>query len=771
MKNPLGFLLPRNVVFLTVTGVWTSLGGSLGSPAEAEAQVSRPSVDVPRVHGAPDLQGLTNLTSFQEALEGFARVTGFVQQLPQDGRAAVHETVAYLGYDQDAFHVVFLALDSSPGLVRARLSPRENVWGDDVVTLMLDTDDDGRRAYTFRCNGRGVQWDALLTEGQGVDVSFDAVWESEGRVTEWGYVVRMEIPFLTLRFEPGDLQTWRLVLSRNLARDSEESTFWPRVSSEVEGILTQSATLTGIRDISPGRNLQAIPYGTFRSFRAVDYRAQGGPRFVTDRSDPEMGGDFKAVLNDRFVLDVTANPDFSQVESDQPQVTVNQRFEVFFPERRPFFMENADYFRTPVNLLFTRRIRDPRVGARFTGRTGGWGIGALTIDDAAAGELAAPGTPGAEESAFFAAARVTREVGEASSVGGMYVGREHGGSHNRTGGVDARIRFNDHWTASGQAVRSTSGGSGVDDESGSAYFASLSRFDRRLFLTTSYMDVSPDYQTQSGFVPRTGIRRLSHFSSFFWRPEDRAMTSWGPELSTYALWDHEGTMLEESFEVSLEWNFISNSGLEVNYRRSTEHLRPEDHPALNQVRDYETSTWDIEYRTNWWDWLRVDGNLLLGHQTNFNPAQGAEPEAGDWTRSNLTVGFQPTTRLRIDNTLIWSRLTDPASDQTIFTDGIIRSRWNWQWSRELAVRAILQYEDTDSDSRLTSIEPRRRFNADLLVSYRLTPWTAIYAGVNANALNRDLIDPADGDRYFVRTPDLRSDGRQFFLKLTYLLRI
>lgn len=761
----------QNVSFFTIVAACALFGIDSGRPDPVRGQATAPTIEVPLVSAAPGLDGLTDLASFHNALSGFARVTGFVQQLPQDGRPAIHETVAYMGYDPEAFHVVFLATDSSPSLIRARLSPRENVWGDDVVTLMLDTDNDGRRAYTFRSNGRGVQWDALFTEGQGGDVSFDTVWESEGWVTEWGYVVRMEIPFLSLRFLPEDLQTWGVVLSRSLARDSEEDTYWPRVSSEVEGILTQSATLTGIRGISPGRNLQTIPYTTFRSFRAVDHRAEGGPQFVTDLSDPDLGGDFKAILNDRFVLDITANPDFSQVESDQPQVTVNQRFEVFFPERRPFFVENADYFRTPVNLLFTRRIRDPRMGARFTGRAGGWGIGALVIDDPSAGELAAPGSSGAGKRAWFGAARITRELGEASSVGGMYVGREHGGSHNRTGGIDARVRFDDHWTASGQAVRTNSGGSEVEGRSGSAYFASLSRFDRRLFLTTSYTDISPGYETRSGFVPRTGIRRLSHFSSFFFRPEDRALTSWGPEVSTYALWDHEGTLLEESFELSLEWNFISNTGFEVNYRRSTEHLRPEDHPALDRIRDYETSTWDIEYRTDWVDWLQIDGNLWLGHQTNFNPPEGAEPEAGDWRSLRVTVGFRPTTRLRIDNTIIWSRLTDPASGGAIFTDGIFRTRWNWQWSRELAVRAIVQYEDTDTDSALTVIEPRRRFNGDLLVSYRLNPWTAVYAGVNANTLNRELEEPADGDRFFVRTSDLRPHGKQFFLKLTYLLRL
>ena len=183
---------------------------------------------------------------------------------------------------------MFLATDADPAAIRARMMPRENIGGDDFVTVMLDTDDDGRRAYEFRSNPRGVQWDALFTEGQGSDTSFDAVWESEGQVTEWGYVVRMEIPFLSLRFEPTEVQRWQIVLSRRLARDSQEDTYWPRVSARVEGTLTQSATLTGLEGISPGRNLQAIPYTTFRAFRALDRRPSGDQVGCASMTSPEL---------------------------------------------------------------------------------------------------------------------------------------------------------------------------------------------------------------------------------------------------------------------------------------------------------------------------------------------------------------------------------------------------------------------------------------------------------------------------------------------------
>ncbi len=747
-------------------------------------------VDVPKIAGAPDLGQVARAltlgfagssdhgpetamggpTPTGHALPGFASVSGFIQRLPVDGRPAIHETTVYLGYDRQALHVVFAAADATPSAIRARMAPRENIGGDDFVTLMLDTDADGRRAYAFRSNPRGIQWDALFTEGQGFDVSFDAVWESEGRVTDWGYLVRMEIPFKSLRFEPGDVQRWGVVLSRQLARDSREDTTWPRVSSAVEGTLTQSAPLTGLRNISPGRNLQAIPYTTYRAFRALDRRAPEGPRFVTDAADVSVGGDFKAVIRDRFVLDLTANPDFSQVESDQPQITVNQRFEVFFPERRPFFTENADYFRTPLNLFFSRRILDPQMGVRFTGKAGGWGIGTLVIDDQAPGKLASPGSGLEGSRAWTASARVTRDVFGHSTIGAMYAGRELDSTYNRTAGLDGRFRLNSHWTLSGQVATSSTADSQGTVTTAPAYTASVSRSDRRLFFFTGFTDVHPDFETRLGFVPRVDIRRLSHFSSFFWRPEDGVLTSWGPELFARAVWDHDGQLLDELLEGSLEWNFVSNTGFEANVRKATERLRPQDHTSLETTRAYDMSLVDLEFRTSLLHWLTVNGNFGWGHQTNFSPAEGAEPETGDWMRLNGTVSFRPATQLRIDNTVIWSRLDDPLTGGRIFNDWILRTRWNWQWSRELSVRAILQYEDRATDSQLTSLLARRNVNADLLLTYRLNPWTAVYAGVNGNAQNIALVEAPDRERELRRTNGLHNDARQFFLKVSYLVR-
>ena len=323
---------------------------------------------VPRTAGAPQLANFLGMSPTCE--NAMAKVRGFVQRTPKDGDESTQRTDVYLSYDDTNLYVVFVSFDDDPAQVRARMVARGGqILDDDFVSIQIDTFRDQRRAYAFAANPLGIQNTGVWIEGQGWDYSFDTVWHSKGQRTERGYVVWMSIPFRSLRFSTASQQTWGLMLQRNIPRDNEES-YWPSYSSRIEGRLNQAGLMTGIENVSPGRNVQLIPYAFFRSFRALDVSDLAQPRFVSDAAESRLGLDAKFVLKDSVVVDATVNPDFSQVESDEPQVTVNQRFEVFFPEKRPFFLENASFFQTPINLVFTRRIRDPSVGVRLTGQVG-----------------------------------------------------------------------------------------------------------------------------------------------------------------------------------------------------------------------------------------------------------------------------------------------------------------------------------------------------------------------------------------------------------------
>ena len=430
-----------------------------------------PALTIPRLTRAPALEDFLSMRPESEIALQMAKVTGFVQRNPHDGERVSEETEAYLGYDQKNLYIVFVCFDD-PKRVRARMSRREDIYDDDQVEVMLDTFHDRRRAYAFQTTPLGVQWDAIYTEASrdeingNWDTSWDTVWDSRGKVTSGGFVVWMAIPFKSLRFPATKQQEWGLILYRGIVRKNEEA-FWPEISSREEGRLGQAATLHGLEGISPGHSIELIPYGILRGFRALDTRDPTNPYFQQADAQGQTGMDAKFVIRDHFVLDMTANPDFSQVESEDPQITVNQRFEVYFPEKRPFFLENEDYFRTPLDLFFTRNIEDPSAGIRLTGKDGPYSVGLMASDDRSPG-LAVPSLCPATSlicadnlygvRSYFTIARVSRDIFGQSSVGALYTDWEcpTTGEFNRVGGVDTHLKFNPNWTLDGQAVTSSS---------------------------------------------------------------------------------------------------------------------------------------------------------------------------------------------------------------------------------------------------------------------------------------------------------------------------
>nr|MBA3949888.1 carbohydrate binding family 9 domain-containing protein [Acidobacteriota bacterium] len=334
------------------------------APAQTPPVVQgSPSLVIPRVATPPLLADYLDGTPRPDEVA----VTTFVQREPGDGTPASQQTEAYLSYDDTHLYVIFVARDTEPGKIRASLTRREGFSNNDSVGILLDTFLDRRRAYLFIVNPLGVQRDGVTAE-RNDDMSFDTVWESEGRLTAFGYVTRMAIPFKSLRFPSADVQQWGIALAREIPRVNEES-FWPYITRRIARLEPQMAVASGIGGISPGRNMQVIPYAAFTGARFLDEGDAAGPAFVDDRT-ARAGIDGKFVVKDAFTVDATLNPDFSQVESDAPQVTINQRFEVFFEEKRPFFIENASYFQTPINLFFSRRIADPQLGLRVTGKAG-----------------------------------------------------------------------------------------------------------------------------------------------------------------------------------------------------------------------------------------------------------------------------------------------------------------------------------------------------------------------------------------------------------------
>ena len=753
-------------------------GPSLAAPKLA-AEIS--SLNIPRIQASPKLGDFEGMEPASDLARKMLKITQFTQQEPHDGAPASQRTEAYLGYTDKNFYAVFLAFDAEPAKIRARMLRRELIDDDDQVGLWLDTFHDQRHAYMFYTNPYGIQQDGLWAENGGPDNTFDTVWHTTTKINGNGYMVIIEIPFKSLRFRPQASISWGVILIRVIPRNSEHS-FFPENSNRIQGMLTKEGTLNGFQEISPGRNLQFIPYTSLGAFRALDERDPAGDRFTGKHLQPKAGLDSKVVIKDSLVLDTTINPDFGQIESDDPQVTVNQRFEVFFPEKRPFFQENSNFFQTPLQLVFTRRIGDPLYGVRLTGKAGPWAIGTMLANDRSPGKSVIGTDPLSGENAYFGILRVNRELGKNSSVGVIYTDRElHTVPNsfctslrcdvgfNRVGGVDTQIKINQNWQMQAQAVTSETKFSDGTHLSGPAYMVYAERSSRALEFNTMYQDIAQGFDTESGFINRTDTRRFSNFISRRFHPEGKHLVAHSASLFQFSLWDHNGTRLTHQLNSSYEWNFPRNSGFTIAVNWEHEQLRPVDFSTLSANRDYAHVIGAAEVRTQYFKWINLSMEMDWGTATNFVPRSGP-PVLAYQNTAFMRGTVRPTKGLTVENTYIMTRLLDQNTGLNIFNNHIMRSKWNYQFTKEFSLRMIGQYVTTISNPGLTTLQNTKSFNGDVLFTYLLTPGTAIYAGYNSNLQNLDprLQFTADG---LLRTRNnFINDGRQIFIKLSYLFR-
>ena len=723
-------------------GVALLLCSVAGSAAEV------PRIHIPRVSRAP------KLADFLEDRERQAEVvvTDFRQFDPGDGVPVSQTTTAYLSYDDTNLYVAFVCKDN-PELIRARLARRKDILKDDRVTINIDTFHDHKRAYFFDVNPYGVQMDGITTDGQGDDFSFETLWYTESKITADGYIVLETIPFRSLRFSDAERQVWGIALARFIQRNNEMAC-WPAVTRKrLPQFVGQFGDLEGLDGISPGRNFQFIPYTLFSRGRFLDMPANTPAGFRT-QSETRAGLDTKLILHDSFTLDATLNPDFSQVESDEPQVTVNQRYEVFFPERRPFFTENAQFFDTPEELFFSRRIIDPQFGARLTGKVGRWAIGALAADDRAAGRSSL--TDESNGRAGIGVMRIQREFGKQSHIGALVTDREFGATSNRVASLDSRFRLGGNWVLSAQGVASRAKYGDVH-LSGNALRASLAKVTRHTQFQTWYIDRSPDFRADLGYIPRVDVRETRQKFDYRWRPNSRRIVNWGPSILALINLNRAGRV--QDWEVAPSFN--------VELPRLTYFILDRSEAfELFRNSGFRKSASRVYFSTEWSKRLAATATYSHGQAINYYPASGLQPFLAHADSASLQLTIRPTSRLRLDESYLFSKL---ASSATVFDNHIVRSKVNYQFTRSLSLRTIFDYNAVLANASLVSLEKTKRLNADILATYLLHPGTALYVGYTTSYENF-AFDPLErpGIRR-VASPGMPT-GRQFFIKLSYLFR-
>ena len=673
------------------------------------------SLTIPRVQRAP---------KFTDFLNGIPReaelvVTNFVQMDPGDGVPGSQPTTAYLSYDDKNIYVGWVCKDD-PAKIRARVAKRKAILMDDRVTINIDTFHDHRRSYFFDVNPYAIQMDGITTDGLGDDFSFETLWYSEAKIVSDGYVVFQAIPFKSMRFPDTPKQTWGLALGRFIQRNNE-SVWWPHISRKrLPSWVAQLGDLDGLENISPGRNFQLIPYGLASAGRILE-----GPAYQTQR-EFRGGLDAKTVINDSLTLDLTVNPDFSQVESDEPQVTVNKRFEVFFPERRPFFMENAQFFTTPEQIFHSRRIVDPTYGVRLTGKINRWAIGVLTTDDRAP-----------KDRAYDSVLSLQREFLKDSHVRLMATDREQPEGYNRVASLDTRIRLNRTWFLTAQAIHSDS-----KTGQGNALAGALTYMDRHWQFSSKYTDRSAGFRSDMGFIPRVDIRELKDLVSYRWRPNRRGIVSWGPQVLLSRNWNHAGTVQDWSVEPAFQIELPRMTTLMLGHVQTFELYRG---LGFRTSHNFMTAT------SEWLKWLAFNSLVSSGENVNYYPATGVLPFTSKALDAQMGVTLRPTPRMRLDEAYLYSRLDG------VFQNHIARSKMNYQFTREFSLRLIVDYNGVRPNLNLIQMAQQRRVAADVLFTWLLHPGTALYVGYS---------DIHEGQQW----APVVSTGRQAFAKLSYLFR-
>ena len=673
---------------------------------------------------------------------------------PGDGVEPPVRTLARVTFDERRLYVSFHALDPRPGAIRAHLMDRDNVGTlvqDDHVTLMIDTFNDQRRAYQFRINPLGVQADALFSEVDSFeDFSWDIIWESAGRIVDDGYIVELAIPFSQLRFprQTGPM-TWGFEFGRSYPRDTRHRMSAVYRDPSDNCLLCQIRKLHGFDDLESGLNLEITPTLTFSRTDARDPIPGGELLRGDDDVDPGISARWGVTPN--LTLNGTINPDFSQVEADAAQLNVNERFALFFPEQRPFFLEGADFFAAPKRVVFTRTIADPEWGAKLTGKSGANAWGVFAAQDRT-NNLLFPSNQGSrltavDEDVLTGVVRYRRDVGEASSIGLLLTSREGDGPYSNTvGAVDGQLRlsaknelrvhalFTDTRYAPDVAVDF---GQPNDSFSGHGIFVDWNRVTRKSVFSVEYEEFGDGFRADAGFIRRADYRRvLGVARRVFWGDEGAWYRRIQFGLFGFRTEDQSGRLTDELSQIQLRIDGPLQSYFDLEIVRE-------------KIRFGDTLFDDLQGAELYFEIQPAGAVKAAISIERADTVDFANVQPADLLLISPSLELKPgrSLNLQLDHTF---QQLDVAAGE-LFTARLSELRAIYQLNLRTFVRVILQHQQIDRDPALFSfpvLEEEEDLFSQLLFSYKLNPQTVVFAGYSDNRLGTDQFDLLRTDRTF-----------------------
>ena len=679
-----------------------------------------------------------------------------LETFPGDNLAARVRTEAQMAYDGDRIYVAFHAYDPEPAKIRAHLSDRDKAFSDDFVGIVLDTFNDERRGFEFFVNPLGVQMDLSINDvGGGEDETWDALWKAAGRITPSGYTVEMSIPFTSLRFRrsAGD-QTWGMDLLRVYPRDQRFILRLQKQNRNRNCYLCQVSKLNGFSGITPGRNLEIDPTVTSQRTDERDDFPSGDLR--NGGVDVEPGVTARWGMTPNLTLNAAVNPDFSQIEADVAQLDVNTQFALFYPEKRPLFLEGADFFTTPLTAVYTRTVADPQWALKLSGKEGRNALGFFVARDRTT-NLTIPGSQSSDltsvdQSNDAGVLRYRYDIGKSSTVGALWTGREGDEYSNHVVGADAFFRFSPKDRISAQFLESRtrypdSVVSEFDQPSGSfddrAIYFDYVHSSRNWWWHAGYTDVGEQFRADSGFLPQVGYRRpIAGLERTVWAPKD----SWYSRFFVGGDWDR--TIEQSGQELEEEWEgWFGIFGPRQSYLLLDAGTRDVFFNGA-QFRNHTFLNFFFEIRPFGDLYFNVDGNV--GDRVDFaNTREGRRL----WLEPKLQWNVGRHVKLELDHT--YEHLDEDGG--RLFTANLSQLTLIYQYDIRTFVRMILQYTDVErnTDLYVDQVDAKEEhLFTQLLLAYKINPQTVFFVGYS---------DTRMGDA----STDLIQQNRTIFVKIGY----
>lgn len=679
---------------------------------------------------------------------------------PGDNTPAPQRTTVKILYNSQRVYFGFNCEDTRPSEIRAHITDRDKPFDDDFVLVVLDTYGDYQRSYEFVVNPYGIQGDLLRT-GSNEDASFDVVWESAAAIDSSGWKAEMSIPLKSMRFPAKPDQQWVVEFIRNYPRASRVQMSWVPLDRDNPCLTCQGGIIEGIKDVQTTTAIDLLPYVIGLQNSSVGDNTDPKSTLQNGKLTGRVGGGVRYAPAPDLAVEGTINPDFSQVESDATQISVNSNFALFYPERRPFFLLGSDMFQNQTQTYYSRTINNPIGAARVIGKSGSLSFAVLASSDRNTPYI----IPGEETSdyistnleSFSNVARARYDFGKENFAGGMLTTRTTSTAHNYVGGLDWNYKFWESYNLSGELFFSDTkevndttvfsdarpfGSSGHDATFNGEQFGGTSvnlnfqRNARNYSFGIQYVDRPPTFQAQDGFVTNNDTRMLFLNQSYTFYPTGALVDQWSISLNNGLHYNYDGVHKETWALPDLYVSLKGQTGINILYFLVNDEL-------------YKGVQFDNINRTAISINSRPSSFLSLSLDGSFGRfiKRGGSPEMGEGHNLGATFKIKPTSQLEIDLSYSRARLSSVATGDLFYDGYIARTTGIFQFTKEMFVRVIGQY---DAFSKEIDVYP--------LLSYKLSAYTIFYAG--STYTMSDFGEPFG----------VRRTATQYFVKLQYLIR-